>query len=270
MKVERVLIAVLLAFTGFVGYQVAMSRSRRPALAAEPGGGTPNVAAANGAELIVDSASLGSSEPPGDTAEMRKIIDAGRYGTYIDDILRQNRQMVLRWPDRTSRPLKVWVQPVADLPNWRPENPGIAQNAFVEWSDLGIPVKFTFVSDSAAADVPVVWVGRMGAEGRIGDAGRIGVTRVTSDGRWIVGAQITVATHSVSGEPLAREIIRACVVHEVGHLLGLAHTADQTSIMTSSAMPNKQSVAATDRATVRLLYSLAGGSLNPKFGSPSR
>jgi hypothetical protein len=268
MKIERVLLAVLLTFTGFVGYQVAVSRSRRPALAAATHAASSNPSeAVSGTEIIVDSASL---EPPGDTAEMRRIIDAGRYGTYIDDILRQNRQMVLRWPDRTTRPLKVWVQPIADLPNWRPENPGIAQNAFVEWSDLGIPVKFIFVSDSAEADVPVVWVGRMGAAGRIGDAGRIGVTRVASDGRWIVGAQITIATHSVSGEPLPREIIRACVVHEVGHLLGLSHTSDQTSIMTSSAMPNKQSVAAIDRATVRLLYSLAGGSLNPRFGRPSR
>ena len=57
---------------------------------------------------------------------------------------------------------------------------------------------------------------------------------------------------------LRDEDIARCALHEVGHLLGLTHTADALSIMApESAQP---ALGIRDRATVSLLYALPIGS----------
>ena len=53
--------------------------------------------------------------------------------------------------------------------------------------------------------------------------------------------------------------MHAMALHEVGHLLGLDHTADETSIMTPKVRVRDLSNA--DRATIRLLYTLPAGSI---------
>jgi predicted Zn-dependent protease len=51
--------------------------------------------------------------------------------------------------------------------------------------------------------------------------------------------------------------MKAMTLHEVGHLLGLDHTEDLSSIMAPRVRVRELSMA--DRATARLLYTLPPG-----------
>ena len=65
--------------------------------------------------------------------------------------------------------------------------------------------------------------------------------------------------HHHQGEQLAGDAMCAMALHEIGHLLGLDHTADSSSIMAPRVRVRELSDA--DRATVRLLYALPAGPL---------
>jgi predicted Zn-dependent protease len=126
-------------------------------------------------------------------------------------------------------------------------------DAFGEWSELGIPMRFTFVVDSADADVHVNWIDHF----REPISGK---TLWARDKRWwIVSGSITLALRHNAGEPLDDRSIKAIALHEIGHLLGLDHTADSSNIMTSRVRVRELSDA--DRATMRLLYTLPPGSI---------
>ncbi len=127
------------------------------------------------------------------------------------------------------------------------------RDAFDQWANLGIPVKFTYVRDSADADVHVSWIDHF-------DSPISGKTIWARDGKWwIVTANITLALHHNAGELLDAKAVHAIALHEVGHLLGLDHTADTANIMTARVRVRDLSEA--DRATMKLLYSLPPGSV---------
>jgi predicted Zn-dependent protease len=123
--------------------------------------------------------------------------------------------------------------------------------AFQEWSALRLPVRFTFVDDSANAEVHVNWIDRFNEP----ISGR---TRWARDDDWVItDANITLAVHHNRGEQLDEDAMRAMALHEIGHLLGLDHTTDSLSIMAPKVRVRQLSDA--DRATVRLLYALPAG-----------
>jgi hypothetical protein len=127
------------------------------------------------------------------------------------------------------------------------------RRAFVEWSEVGIPVPFIFVVDSAMADVRVTWVDKFSET-------ISGKTLWAHDENWwIIDANIQLAVHHHSGDVLDSTSIRAIAMHEVGHLLGLDHTTDTTSIMAPKVRVRDLSEA--DRATAQLLYRLPAGRL---------
>jgi hypothetical protein len=114
-------------------------------------------------------------------------------------------------------------------------------------------VKFEFVADSASAEVHVDWTDHF-------DTPISGKTLWARDHAWwIVTANITLALHHNQGEPLDDDAVKAIALHEVGHLLGLDHTADTTNIMTARVRVRDLSNA--DRATMKLLYTLPPGSV---------
>jgi hypothetical protein len=188
-----------------------------------------------------------------DILDTRRRIELGASGTYIGEILGERDSALARWPDRMAQPVRVWVGNSPTIPGWDQTYPDRVRDAFDQWAGLGIPVKFTFVRDSIDADVHVSWIDHF-------DSPISGKTIWARDSRWwIVSANITLALHHNAGELLDAKAVHAIALHEVGHLLGLDHTADTTNIMTARVRVRDLSEA--DRATMKLLYSLPPGSV---------
>jgi len=188
-----------------------------------------------------------------DIAEIRRRIRDGEAGTYISDILRERDSALIRWPDRHDAPLTVWVQPFSRVPDFTNEFVERVHVAFENWDALELPVRFAFVADSAKAEVHVSWIDHF-------DEPISGRTRWARDDEWrITDANILLAVHHHEGEVLDSESMKAMALHEIGHLLGLDHTGDSTSIMAPRVRVRDLSDA--DRATVRLLYTLPPGPL---------
>ena len=184
-------------------------------------------------------------------SDVRRKLDHDSRGTYIDEVLRGRDSSLARWPDRSARPLTVWVQTPASLPGWQDGFANRARDAFGQWELSGVPLRFTFVADSASADVHLTWVDRF-------DEPISGKTLWARDDRWwIVSADIVLALHHRDGSPLDQSAMHAIALHEVGHLVGLDHTRDGSNIMAPRVRVRELSAA--DRATARLLYSVPPG-----------
>jgi len=211
----------------------------------------PRPAATENTSVV--SSAVGADVIKHDAGDVRRRIMLGGQGTYIDEILLQRDSALARWPERVATPIRVWIATAPSLPGWDSEFPDRVRDAFSTWSGLGIPVKFTFVRDSADADVHVTWVDHF-------DTQISGKTLWARDRNWwIVNANITLALHHNGGEALDNRAIRAIALHEVGHLLGLDHTADTTNIMTAKV--RVRDISNADRATIKLLYMLPPGSV---------
>jgi hypothetical protein len=188
-----------------------------------------------------------------DVLDVRRRIQLGETGTYIGEILGERDSALARWPERVEQPVRVWVGANPTIEGWDPSYPERVRDAFDQWANLGIPVKFTFVRDSTDADVHVSWIDHF-------DSPISGKTIWARDSKWwIVTANITLALHHNAGELLDPKAIHAIALHEVGHLLGLDHTADTANIMTARVRVRDLSEA--DRNTMKLLYSLPPGSV---------
>lgn len=187
-------------------------------------------------------------------AAVRQQLRRSGAGTYIGEILRERDSSLARWPDRRSDPLAIWIQPASIVADWTPGYVDEVRAAFEDWNGLDLPVPFTFTSDSAHADVHVTWIDHFNEP----ISGRTKWAR--DDDWWITDADIVLAVHHNHGETLDEDAMRAMALHEIGHLLGLDHTADATSIMAAKVRVRELSTA--DRATAHLLYRLPPGSVH--------
>jgi predicted Zn-dependent protease len=189
-------------------------------------------------------------------AEMRRRVANLASGTYVDDILAVQDSALFRWPEHLHDAIRVYVEPTSNVANWDPRYPAVAQDVFEEWSVAGFPLRFAFVLDSLHADMEIRWRDRFPAE----DGQRIGVTeRIQSSDYEIARATISIALHDSAGRALSPAVVTGIVRHEVGHALGLNHANDPSSVMYREAAT--MTISASDRATLRLLYQVPGGSL---------
>lgn len=186
-------------------------------------------------------------------SEIRRRIRASAGLTYLNDILAASSDSALhRWDGRVSTPVRVWLAG-APVANFQPAFLDAVRAAFQRWQEAGVPVRFNLDADSASAEVRFHW--RIQFEGD-----RAGQTDLQWDdeGRLTDGV-ITLATFDQKGQPLGPDEIRVLAMHEIGHLLGLDHSPDQSDLM--YAQPKVRDLSPRDIATVLLLYDLAPGTL---------
>ncbi len=200
----------------------------------------------------LDTSSLGA--PTRDPAAIALALETRTLDTYLPELLEMRSGWSYRWPDRRLEPMRVWIEP-SPLPNYRSEFARAVEASFNDWANIGLPFLFTFVRDSARAEVHVTWVDRF--EGRM--TGRT-LWRHDQHG-WIVGGSIELALHLPDGRPVVLDGVRAIALHEVGHLVGLDHPSDETSVMAAQVFVTQMNEA--DRRTARLIYDLPPGRLLP-------
>lgn len=184
---------------------------------------------------------------------VRRALRQSESGTYIAEILLARDSALARWPDRKGRPLRVWIQSASSVLDWHSRYVYEVHNAFVAWDTLRLPVRFQIVADSTEAHIHVTWIDRFAEQ----ISGRTRWARNAD--YWITDASIVLAVHHRSGEVLDDDAMHAMALHEVGHLLGLDHTSDPSSVMAPKVRVRNLSTA--DRETVRLLYRLPAGAL---------
>jgi len=180
----------------------------------------------------------------------RGAILAASAGTYIDQLLADRDSTIERWSSRVTRPLRVWIDSSEIVAGAQAVYPATVRAAFQEWAATGIPIKVSYVDSPGVADIRVRWIDRLNK--------KTGSTTWRTDhAGWMLSGDITLATHISDGQTLDSRGMRAIALHETGHALGLSHSLDPADVM--AALVHVDSLSATDRNTIKLVYSLQAG-----------
>lgn len=218
--------------------------------AAAAGAGAFGADAASQMDVVIRRARavLGMVDPSEQwTADAVLLLD--QAPPRIRELIFQRDSTLVRWP--AGAEIRVHVEVGGHVPGWSSDLPGRARAAFAAWERVGAPVRFSFVDDPGSADLVVSWVERLGGD-------MVGSTDLRfNDLQGVRSGGVVIALHGRDGRRLDRQKMDATLVHEAGHVVGLVHTDDETSVMHPRSRATDPSPG--DVRTVRMLYRLPFG-----------
>jgi hypothetical protein len=183
----------------------------------------------------------------------RRVTRAGS-AVYLDSLLAESDSVLRRWPGGIEAPVTVaFVDD--DVAQQASFGTAVVRDAFRAWEALPLRLVFNIIQDTTTADVVVRWIPRFDPVEK-----RAGQTEIEfdQDGN-IRHAAIRLAITGSDGQRLDRAAAMLVALHEIGHTLGLAHSADARDVM--YATPRARSLSDRDRRTVELIYGLPAGSV---------
>ena len=183
----------------------------------------------------------------------RRVTRAGS-AVYLDSLLAQSDSTLRRWTGGPGSPITVaFVQD--EVASRVPFGQEVVRNALRAWETLPLGLSFNVILDTASADVVVRWIPQFEPAEK-----RAGQTDIEFDQNGTIRSGIMrLAVTGSDGRKLDRAAATMVAVHEVGHLLGLAHSADPKDVM--YATPRTSTLSERDRRTIELIYGLPAGSV---------
>jgi tetratricopeptide (TPR) repeat protein len=208
-------------------------------------------------------------------AHERAIKGIEYHLALLDKMFQSSSQGLAQYFEYSVNGLRRWndgqVQVVINsgqaLNGWHDEYPELVRRAFREWqAALGDQLRFEFTDDPEKSDVIVSWADKPISESQL-DA-KVGIYRQETVRGFFLKSEIALAL-SKDGKPRSRADIYAAALHEIGHMLGLSHSANLSDIMSevgNYSYSNKDwpTLSARDVEAARTLYRQKPVISNPK------